>query len=422
MAAVSFNAEWQKTGRLKLLLTTLNAGTSPNAEGGVAFTDHDFGQYFDLLPDGFRWPPEITRTEFRSIVYRAAIDLRKKGHVRSDALLNAVNAGVVSNLQLPLRPYTMWTALRLRSMPRVGTFRLKFDGVSMEGRRELPEWLCLNDYFISGIGNIKTTPAGDFGYLIVRTKARTEDGAAKSMYDACDAFYGLTNISWRSWPLWTDRHAEAKLWMWRYQFFWEGRKFLSSEKIWFNPSFEENEWNRFPGEYAEFAEALPYIRKAISSLETHPLRAVLFRAIRLVHEGVASEDLSFRLLRYWSAMERLYSESSDRNAPYEKLIRRLTFAEKDRELAIMKLERLSKLRNAYVHSGSTEDDRNELTQFLGRILEHQILYILMRGGDFLDHGELIEMADLPSDLGQLERRKKSIERRENIIRHGRHSP
>lgn len=420
MAAASYKPEWQKSGRFKLLLTTINAGTSPNQEGGVTFTDYDFGQYFDLLPDAFRYPAEITRTEFRSIVYRAAIGLRKTGQITAETLVDAVNQGAISNLKLPSRRYTMWTVLRLRNMPRAGSFRLKFDEVTLEGRRSLPHWLRLEKYFISGIGDIEPTPVGDFGYLIARVNARTEDGAAKRIYDACDAFFALANIYWRSWPLWTDRHAEAKLWMWHYQFFWERRRFLGREKIWFNPSFDEAEWKRFPGDFSKFAEALPYIRKALSKLEIHPLRHVLFQAARLVHEGMSSPDLSFRLLRYWSAMERLYSESDDRNAPYDRLIRRLTFAENDRELAIMKLEHLSKLRNAYVHSGSTDNDRNELTQFLGRVLEHQIRYILMRGTDFLDHGELIEMADLPSDLGLLERRKRSIERRENIIRHGRH--
>ena len=420
MPAVSYRTEWQKTGRLRLLLGKINEGTSPGENGNVTFTDHDFQQYFDLIPDAFRHPEEITPGEFRSIVYRAAIDLRKYGLITAENLLKEVNQRAVARLQLVVRPYTMWTRLRLRDMASATGFRLRFDDVSLEGKARLPKWLQLEDYFLSGQGQIEPTSDADFGFLIVKVRAPTEESAARKIFDACDAFYAITNIYWRSWPLWTARHAEAKLWMWRYQFFWERKRFLGEDKIWYSPSFDEEEWRRFPGDYSKFLKALPYIRKALRKLQSHPLRTVLFHVARLVHEGMSSPDLAYRLLRYWSAMERLYSEEENRNASFDKLIQRLTFAESERELAVMKLEHLSKLRNAYVHTGSTENDTNELTQFLGQVLEHQIRYILVQGGDFVDHRELIEMADLPSDIPLLERRKKSIERRENIIKFGHH--
>lgn len=420
MATVSYKNDWQKSGRLKLLLTKINAGTAIREDGAVSFIDHDFQQYFDLLPSAFRYPNAIPRSEFGSIVYGSSIELRKRGKITAEHLLHEVNERSARNLSRPLIPFTMWTRLRLRNMSQSKGFRLRYDEVGLQGTSNLPAALRLEPYFLSGHGQIDPGIDHQFGYLIARTAARSEDAAAKKIFDACDAFFAFANIYWRSYPLWADRHAEAKLWMWRFNFFWQRGKYLGTEKIWYNPSFDENEWNRFPGDYDKFLKALPAIRRALAKLQAHPLRNVLFQTAKLIHEGMSSPDLSFRLLRYWSAMERLYSESSDKNAPYDKLIRRLTFAEHDRELAAMKLERLSNLRNAYVHSGSTDDDRNMLTQFLGGVLEHQVRYILIQGTDFADHGELIEMADLPGDLDLLERRKRSIERRQNIVRFGRH--
>jgi len=220
--------------------------------------------------------------------------------------------------------------------------------------------------------------------------------------------------------MWTDRHAEGVLWLGPYQFFWEGTKFLGRDRIWYNQHYDKAEWHRFPKDASEFLKRLPYIRKIMSQLERHPLRPILSASAKLVHEGMTSADLSYRLLRYWSALETLYSEGGNKNVPYDRIIRRATFAETDRELAIIKLEHLARLRNIYVHSGDTEHDRNELTQYLREILAHQILYFVRFADDINEHSELIEMVDLPSDLGTLARRKRAIERRENIMHRGSH--
>jgi hypothetical protein len=202
--------------------------------------------------------------------------------------------------------------------------------------------------------------------------------------------------------------------------FGRASNFLEGTKIWYSPTFDEKEWRRFPKDAKEFLKRLPQIRHGLKKLEDHPLRPILSAATKLVHEGMASPDLSFRLLRYWSALETLYSEGGNKNVPYDRLIKRATFAETDRELAIMKLEHLARLRNVYVHSGDTDREKSELTQYLREVLAHQILYLVRFADDIQDHNELLEMVDLPSDLVLLERRRRAIKRRENIIRHGRH--
>jgi hypothetical protein len=420
MTTVSYRQKWIETGRLKRVLAKINDGTSVNADGAIQFDDFDFQQYFDLLADAFHSPDTLTPREISSLVYSACIDLRKLGPVQRDKLLGLVNKKASEALAVAPRPFTMWTQLRLRQMVWSRGFKLSFQDVRIEGRARLPKRYRLTDYLISGHGYIRPNKLSDFAYLILRCDARNEEDAARKMFDAIDTFYAVSNLIWRSINMWTDPHAQAYLWLGPYQFFWQGQKFLGKERIWYNPKFDEAEWQRFPKDAKDFLVRLPHIRKALADLQPHPLRQILSPAAKLVHEGKASPDLSFRLLRYWSALETLYSEGSNKNVPYDKLIRRATFGERDRELAILKLEHLAKLRNSYVHSGDTERERNELTQFLGEILAHQILYLLRYADDLADHNELIEMADLPNDLNLLARRRRAIERRENIIQFGRH--
>src|SRR5690348_2771251 len=98
MATVAYQQDWQRLGKLRLLLAKINAGTAGNDNGSVTFTDHDIRQYFDLLPSAFRYPNEIPRSEFESIVYRSCIDLRKQGRITAENLLHEVSQRATENL------------------------------------------------------------------------------------------------------------------------------------------------------------------------------------------------------------------------------------------------------------------------------------------------------------------------------------
>lgn len=419
MATIAFRPDWEKNGRVKKLIEVLNAGTLPN-DAGIQFVDHDFRQYFDLLTSSFRCPSDLTWSEINGIVCRAFIDLRKSGEVTSSALRSRVNAAASSALAESLQPFTMWTRLRLRDMNHCSGFKLRFDNVALEGVARLPKKFLLKDYFISGIGNIYPNTSSGFGYLILRTSARNEDDAARKIFDAADTFFAMSNLLWRGWSLWTDRHAQAELWLGRYQFFWKGRNFLGQDKIWYNADFNEEKWSRFPKKGSEFIKILPHVRGHMRYLERHPLRDVLSKTAKLLHEGMASPDLSYRLLRYWSALESLFSDGEARNVSYGKVIQRAVFAAKDRELSIIKLDYLSKLRNGYVHEGQSEQDKSELIQFLRDVVAYPLMYLIKNAQDISDHREFLEMTDIPADEGAISRLRRALARADNIKLTGKH--
>lgn len=420
MATVSFQQDWISSGRLQRVLKKINSGTSVNSEGNIQFEDFEFKQYFDLISDAFRFPEQITQDEASSIVYRACIDIRKKGQISQGDLRIIVNDLTSAALSIPNRPFTMWTHLRIKQLSFSSGFRIEFDNVSIQGSAHLSSRYHLDEYILNGHGRIYPNKLSSYGYLIFRCEARNENDAARKIFDAGDAFFAACNLAWRSINLWTDRHVQANLWMGPYQFFWDGRKFLGHDKVWYNPNFDQDEWDRFPKNAAELHKHLPGIRKVLKRLECHPLRGVLLSTAKLLHEGMASTDLSFRLLRFWSALETLYSEGGSKNVPNERIIKRAVFAEKDRELTKMKLEHLARLRNDYVHSGKTEREKNDLSQSLRELIAQQLVYLIMHASDIVEHSELIEMADLPDDLSLLAKRKIAISRRENIIKLGRH--
>lgn len=420
MTRVSFRKDWSNSGNIDKLLSKLNLGTELNTEGGITFTAQDHDDLFFLLADGIIYPSTITRNDASTISYRSFLDLRKKGDVGKKPLISEVSKRIADLEKAPRRKYTMWTKCRLRKMALSKNLRFNVEGVMVRTAPTLPQWLHLNDHFISGVGWIDPNVLPSFGYLIFSTEARNENEASKKIFGAADLFFSIANTSKRSLDLWVQRLPSAKLWLGPHQFFFEGRKFLGNEKVWYNQNYDEAHWNGFPEDASELNRQASLVRRVIMALAGHPLRPQIKASLLLINEGMTSDDLAFRLMRYWSAAEALYAPETDKT-PTSKLLSRLTFTSKlDEWLDKIKLERCYHLRNMYVHRGANDSDDTSLVQHLREVLLHHIYYFLLHGQDILTQEDLLMMVDLPSSEEPLERRKLAIDRRLNIARTGRH--
>lgn len=420
MKSASFRKDWLESGVVDKLLSELNAGTQPTPEGGIQFTASDHRDLFYLLSDGITYPDTITRSDVSEISYRSFLDLRKNGQVGGKSLISDIAKRVAELESAPRCKYTMWTKCRLRQMSFAKSERFNVEGVKIRTAPYLPNWLQLDDYFISGLGDIKPNVLPFFGFIIFTVEARNENEAAKKIFSAADLFFSIVNTSRRSVELWTERAPSAVLWLGPHQFFFKNRKFIGADRVWLNENYDETTWNRFPKDAKELSDRASLVKRAAKALEEHPLRNELRASLLLINEGMTSDDLAFRLMRFWSAAEALYAPNDDKTAA-KKLILRLTFASKSIEwLDRIKLERCYHLRNMYVHRGSSDNDDTSLVQHLRELLLHQIYYFLWQGRDILSHTDLLLMVDLPSAEGTLERRRLAIVRRLNIARSGHH--
>lgn len=417
---VAFRRDWLQSGAVTRLLERLNDGTQPSEGGGISFTATDHDDLFFLLADCIVAPSELTRNDVSSASYRAFLDLRKHGPVDAKHLLSAISERVSRLIATELKTFTMWTVFRIRETPGLPGNRFQIDDVSINIYSALPSWLRLQEHFISGIGNINPNTLSFFRYIVFRTPARNENHASEKMFRALDTFYAVVNTAWRSTEFFTQRHSTAKIWPGPYQFLFEERQFVGNDKVWYNPNFDEKEWHRFPKSASDFAKRTKIIKRVLSRLQQHPLRAQLERAMVFASEGMISQDLSFRLMRFWSAAEALYTSESER-ANFKKLIDRMIFAaSENKEIERMKLERAYIIRNSYVHHGSTENDDNSLTENLRESVLIFAFYILFNGDDIQNHTDLLMMLDLPADESALATRRQAIERRLRLIQTGRH--
>lgn len=416
MVGVAFRNGWP----IDKLLLQLNTVTELNSEGNISFKTLDNDDLFFLLADGVAHPDNVTRNDVSEISRRSFLDLRKNGAVKKQPLISEISKRIAERIRAPRHKYTMWTKCRLSQMSFAKSSRFEVEGVSIRTAPHLPKWLKLNEHFVSGIGCINPNILPFFGYIIFSVEARNENEAAKKMFAACDLFFAIVNTCWRSIELYIQRSPSAKMWIGPHQFFFENRRFLGEHAVWSNQNYDEAKWKRYPKSANEFNGQTRLIRRIIKSLAEHPLRSELNASLLLIGEGMISDDLAFRLMRFWSAAEALYAPGEDKT-PMRKIISRLTFASKsNRWLDQMKLERCYHLRNMYAHRGSNESDNTSLVQHLRELLLHQIYYYLWHGQDIESHADMLMMVDLPVEKGALERRKLAINRRLNIARSGRH--
>lgn len=416
MAGVAFRSEWP----IDKLLSELNSGTEVNSEGSITFTARDHDDLFFLLADGVAYPKTVTQNDVSELSRRSFLELRKNGIVKKKPLISEISKRISALICAPRHKYTMWTKCRLKSMSQAKSSRFEVDGVGIRTAPHLPKWMRLEEHFVSGVGRINPNVLPFFGYMIFSVEARNENEAAKKIFSACDLFFAIVNTSWRSVEFWIQRFPSAKMWLGPHQFFFENQRFLGDHRVWYNQNYDEDKWNRSAKSARDFVGQTRLIRRIIKALAEHPLMSELKASLLLVSEGMISDDLAFRLMRFWSAAEALYAPDDDKT-PMKKVISRLTFASTSYEwLDKMKLERCYHLRNIYVHRGSNESDDTSLVQHLRELLLHQIYYYLWNGQDITSHADLLMMVDLPQDEGALERRKLAIDRRLSIARSGRH--
>lgn len=412
---------WLGGGSPASLLQRLNDATELNERGSISFIRNDHRELFELLAHQICFPEGFSYRDVSAISYRAYLDLRKEGAVDQKSLISLIAQRVEQWKTRPLKTYTMWTKMRLSQMASASGLRFQFDGVFVRTVANLPKWLSLETNFISGIGDVNPNVLPFFGYAILSTKARSENEASDKLFIALDKFYAIVNTSWRFNEFWISHRPSSILLHGPNYFFFENKKFLGQNRAWFNQDFDEKEWTFSPKTAADFSKNADLFKRAIKRLECHPLRVPLERAIVLVSEGMMSSRLSFRLMRFWSAAEALYTKENSQT-PYDRLIDRMLFAEAEDEISIerLKLKRASELRNQYVHRGLTEKENSSLIQNLRETILRFAYYILFNGDDFRKHAELLEMIEPSNAPHKVAEKLLAIERRRKIVETGRH--
>ncbi|MBB4279351.1 hypothetical protein [Rhizobium mongolense] len=402
---------------LNALLRQFREGTEITATG-LSYRRIDFQELYEILPDAFVVKPAISRTEGVRLFSKAIRDCRISGTLTGDAIATRAAALHKVALAVPKVSFTLWTKFRAQGMPHSPGFKLKWQDIKLRSQAYLPSWLQKDEYLLNGVGRISPRQPEFYGHVILTCSDRDEDRAVDRMLEALQLMLGLLNLyeTWEQSSFTSGRNwTEGGLWQGPNQFLFRNREFRGEDRIWYNPDYDLEAWNRHPPQIKRVLQVVPKTRLALAALETHPLKAVLVRAIQLLQEGFATRDGSLRLLRYWSALEQLYVEADAKGRSNEKVLERAVFAELEPELPRWKLEHLARVRNEYVHAGGSGDDLHHLCQFMRKMLARHINYWIFRCADFPDHAALLSFVKLSADRAALAEMRDLIDRRIDLI-------
>lgn len=402
---------------LDALVRQFVEGTELTAEG-LSYQRPDFGVLYEILPDAFSVKPTISRSEAVRLFGRAIRECRRADTVTAHAIAQRAEAIQKATLAVPQVPFTLWTKFRARNMAQNSGFNLHWRDVRLRSAAHLPSWLQRDDYLLSGVGHIYPHKPESFGHVILSCKDRDEERAVDRMLEALQLMLGLLNMyeTWQRHSSWGGRNwTEGGLWQGPTQFVFRNRQFRGEDRIWYNPDYDEEAWNRHPPHMQRILRIVPVARRALAALETHPLRNVLVRAILLLQDGFASRDGSHRLLRYWSALEQLYVEADAKGRSNEKVVERAVFAEREPHLSRWKLEHIARLRNQYVHAGGSGDDLHNMGQFLREMVARHINHWIFHGHTFANHAALLDYVKLPPNRDALVQMRDLIDRRMALV-------
>jgi hypothetical protein len=382
----------------------------------------DLDEYVEVLGDAFVFPSQISRREAASAVWRGILDARKAGKIGDSSVLEALQRITDDRLSEPARKFSMWSRLSYQAQVFSASKFFTFGDVSLRLCARLPGYMKLSEADFAKLTPIATKDTPGYGFLIASTKARNAAEASDKLFNAAEIFQSVYNLALKPWNIMgSEQRPEALLLMGPYQFLFRESKSLLEDSQWFNPSFRSEHWKSSSGDSEKLLKRAPLIRRSLAKLENHPLKEPLTTAFLMMNGGMEAADMTRRTLRYWTALERLF-QSGDERVSFDKIIRRATYLEDPPDIARAKLARLMRIRNRYVHMGTRENEHHQLTQHLASEVRSHLFYLLFNGDDFADHGEFIEMTDLPSDAPALQRRRRAIDRRERMIEKRRHRP
>lgn len=398
---------------LRALLKEYEDITELNGDS-LSYKSHSFTQLYEILPDAFNIRPALSRTEAIRLFSKALRNCRLAGEMGPDALATEAISIQRQALSIPNSKFTLYTKFRALGMGDNPAFKLKWQNTKIRSASKLPRWLRQERYFLNGVGRIDPNHPHSYGHIILECEDRTEERAVDRLTDALQITLGIMNMyeTWGRYTLWGNRKwTEGCLWPGPNHFVFNKRKFICTDKVWYNPDYDEEAWNRSPPKMDRILQILPHTRKALKALESHPLRDFLTRSIMLFQDGLTTQDGSRRLLRYWSALEQLYVERDSKSNSNEKVISRCLFDNPNPSLTRWKLTHISKLRNDYVHAGGADGDTHDLCQFLRRIVAAHINYWIFNGQSIENQDALFEFVDLPRNREILKRRRSLIDRR-----------
>lgn len=401
---------------LASLISIYEDGTDV-ANGSVVYSRIDPAtarQLTEILPDAFIVTPDLERTASIALFRRALIECRLAGPITPQALMQRAQQINANQRAVPAIDYTLWTKFRASSMAHNRQFRLNWDGVRLRTESTLPRWLDLDEYFLNGFGCINPGLPQYYGYIIGTCSERLPQVSADRIIDAIQLATGLLNLyeGFGRWSFGSGRaRPEGRLWLGPYQFLFQRRTSLAGNQVWYDPDHDEEAWTSGALNMNRILPHVPRVRRALEALQDHPLRASLQHAILIMQDGFAARDGSLRLLKYWSALERLYVEDGAKEKSNQKVIERAAFAEHDPRIAKWTLSHIARIRNDYVHSGEGVYNLDAMSQYLKNLLARHINYWIFNGNDFSNHSALLQFVSLPSDPTALQQLRSAIDRR-----------
>ncbi|WP_174688468.1 hypothetical protein [Sphingopyxis witflariensis] len=393
--------------------------------GGLSFPSLQANGYWnEILPDAFIVKPALRRSAAIRLFRRALYQSRRDGPLTAESIRKRADEIHRSDRAVRLKNFTLWTKIRVTGMDDAQNLKFKWGDVSIRITAQLPKWLRLDPFQHASIGPVDPSEPALSGYAILSCRERLEEDAVDRMLDAFQLLMALMNIyeTRGNWTIMSGNNWTAgQLRMGPFQFVFQERKSLGKNRIWYDPNYSERAWNEHLPDFSKYLEVAPFTRQALAALTNHPLKRVLVSALQLVQDAFEARDGNHRLLRFWTALEKLYVEDWAPDRSNQKVIDRATFADDEHLLTRWQLSHVARLRNEHVHARGHEDAFMQQAQMLRALLTRHLLHWIFHGRDFDKHEALLAYVDLPRDDNALKAMRKIINRRLNLNRRQRES-
>ena len=405
-----------------------HAPTSLLAEIGVSATLNDQGQLswpgfilhrdenalrataVVLQPDG----RELNETDGWSIVWSAirSVIKRRGGStpVKASDAIDEADREAAKHFRKKVTDYVLVASLSINSFParcmkvrdcqvapiKTRTARYPYPDVL---KQESPETL---------IG--KHIASSKYQLVRVRTSGRTIHEAVDNALDALNLLRGLWNLigTYRSWSITFGGRARQPLGVIHtgpvHTLHCPGGQ-LATDVYWYEPNYTGDQALFKPRQGCEGIEKGR--RWATRRILRLAYRRDLEDLIIRYAAALDQTDLNVAFLHMWGILERL-TDTVGRN--YDDTVSRALWPLEDREIGKDMLQSLRLRRNQYVHSGKSPQGQDQIAYMMKWFLDPHLLQLIRNDFGIQSLEEYGRYLSLPTEIEELKRQSKQLQR------------
>lgn len=394
-------AKWDDRYDQEQLCNHLEESKVQDVNGNIRFESMSFKVFVVVLNSMVSLDKKIPKYEKYRILYKAALNVAKKGETTPSKLLREINLFESQFLDNKPKRYILLTSLSVDPSYKLKLLRVNDCNITFTN---LPPKIFLQERKEKVEPAVSSVLVGNFPrdylYIKISVTGKSDSIAAEKALDSLHLIRGIWNLFYNSTVAYRESFGRRRpvnkiiLGPLHTLHFPNGK--LATSSYWYEIGYQESV---SPFEIQSLNQLYTFQDEVRKLLKRSPFRSYLEKALIRYTRALDLWDWETSYIHLWSLLEYLTSKSENEHP--KPVVKRASYLFEERDYAQVILRHLKDYRNRAVHGGEDELNIEILIYQLKRFVEVLIEFQILNKYKFNSRNEIVEFLDSSTDLDNL---------------------